>query len=87
MKLLILTSYSAGNGGQPGALALAAYAGFQFNEKLSFNAAAGYIWADETPEGVDDAMGFEVDLGLSYKLLDNLTYSATFGYMVPGQYV
>ena len=76
--------YSAGNGMNPGAMALAAYAGFQFNEKLSFNAAAGYIWADETWEGIDDAMGFEVDLGLSYKLLDNLTYSATFGYMVPG---
>ena len=77
-------SNSSGNGGQPGALALAAYAGWQFTEKLSFNAAAGYIWADKTPSGIDDAMGFEVDLGLSYKLLDNLTYSATFGYMLPG---
>jgi hypothetical protein len=78
-----LENYSGGEG-NPGAMALAAYAMYQFNEKLSFNGAAGYVWADKTPDGVDDAMGFEVDLGLSYKLLDNLTYSATFAYMAPG---
>jgi|GEM_PF-5693902 len=75
-----------GSGGQgtPGALALAAYGKWQMNEKLGFNAAVGYIWADEVPSGVDDGMGMEFDVGLSYKLLDNLTYSATFAYMAPG---
>jgi hypothetical protein len=69
----------------PGAMALAGYAMYQFDEKLSFNGAVGYIWADKVPiEGIDDGMGWEVDLGLSYKLLDNLTYSATAAYMAPG---
>lgn len=72
-------------GGQfnPGARALAGYAKYQFSEKLSFNGALGYIWADDAPSKVDDKMGWEADLGLSYKLLDNLTYSATVAYMAP----
>ena len=75
---------SGGGQGNPGAMAIAAYAMFQLNEKLSLNGAVGNIWADEAPSGIDKNMGLEFDLGLSYKLLDNLTYSATFAYWAPG---
>jgi len=76
-----------GNGSNPGMIAAALYAGFQASEKLGFNGAAGYIWADDKPSGMDSAIGWEVDLGLSYKLLDNLTYSATAAYMEPGDMI
>jgi hypothetical protein len=76
-----------GNGDNPGAIALALYGVFQASEKLSFNGAVGHVWADEVPSGVDDKMGLEIDLGMSYKLLDNLVYSAQAGYLIPGDLI
>ena len=79
-----VTELSGGGQGNPGALALAGYGVWALNEKLTLNTAVGYVWADAVPSGVDDGMGFEIDVGMSYKLLDNLTYSATFAYFAPG---
>jgi hypothetical protein len=76
-----------GNGDNPGAIALAAYGVFPVSDVLTVNAALGHVWADETPSGVDSKMGLEVDLGMSYKLVDNLVYSASIAYMKTGEMI
>ena len=73
-----------GNGDNPGFIALAGYVVMPVNDQLSVNAAAGHIWADED-FGLDNKIGWEIDLGMSYKLVDNLTYTAGIGYMNPGE--
>jgi len=75
-----------GNGDNPGGIALAAYIVAPINDQLTVNAAAGHIWADKD-FGYDNKLGWEVDLGMSYKLADNLTYSASIGYMKTGQMI
>ena len=42
--------------------------------------------ADYTPAGVDDSHGIEVDLTFSWKILDNLTYSAVAAHLSAGDY-
>ena len=76
-----------GNGDNPGMIALAAYLVAPINDQLTVNAAAGHVWADKHDFGMDldSKIGWEVDLGMSYKLADNLTYSASLGYLKPGQ--
>jgi len=53
-------------------------------EDLMLNAAYGYINLNEVPAGVDDSYGSEFDFGISYGVMANLTYNATFGYFMPG---
>ncbi len=48
------------------------------------NAAFGYIGINEVANGWDDTYGTEVDFGISYGVMANLTYNATFGYFMPG---
>jgi hypothetical protein len=75
-----------GNGDQPGAIAAALFAVMQASDKMSFNAAIGHVWVD-ADFGMDDDMGLEVDLGMTYKLMDNLAYTAQFGFLKPGGFV
>ena len=65
-------------------MALAAWARLAASEKLTINGAIGRVWADETPSGVDDVIGTEIDLGMSYRILDNLSYSLQAGYLMTG---
>ena len=76
----------SGNGDQPGAIAAALFGILQASDKMSFNAAIGHIWAD-ADFGVDDKIGLEVDLGMTYKLMDNLAYTAQFGFLKPGDMI
>lgn len=55
-------------------------------EDLMLNAAFGYIGINEVANGWDDTYGTEVDFGISYGVMANLTYNATFGYFMPGDY-
>jgi hypothetical protein len=70
----------------PGALVGAAYALFQANDKLGFSGVLALANANETLSGQDKSYGWEIDLGFNYKLLDNLTYTGTFGYMKTGDF-
>ncbi len=56
-------------------------------ESLMLNAAYGYVKMNEVPTGFDDNHGSEFDFGLSYQIMPNLTYSAIFGYFMPGDYI
>ena len=53
-------------------------------ESLMLSAAFGYVKLNEVPDGWDDTYGSEVDFGLSYNVMANLDYNATFGYFMPG---
>lgn len=50
-------------------------------ENVTLNAAVGKALADEAKAGWDDSYGIEYNLGVEVALMDNLTYSATFGYL------
>jgi len=82
-----MPSGATGNGDNPGSIALALFGVLQASDKMSFNGAIGQVWADDVPAGVDDAMGLEIDLGMTYKLLDNLSYTAQFGYLQAGDMI
>ncbi len=57
--------------------------GYTVDDKLSLNSAIGGGWLEEDAGG-DDDLGWEVNVGAAYKLLDNLTYSLNFGYWDAG---
>ncbi|MBN2538641.1 MAG: hypothetical protein JXB09_01175 [Deltaproteobacteria bacterium] len=63
------------------------FAGASPMDKVSVKASLSYAYADKKPRNfVDDVYGTEVDLEAAYKIFDNLTYSAGFGYLAAGDY-
>jgi hypothetical protein len=84
---LIGGSAPTGDGDVPGIIALAGWARFAANEKLTLNAAIGQVWADKDFGLDNNDIGLEVDLGMSYKILDNLSYSLQGGYLATGDMV
>ena len=90
--LLILTGDV---GGQPlnngyttmlsGVDLLYAGASFPLNDTLTLRGALGQAWTNEDDySGGKDDLGFEVDLGLTWEIMDNLTYKADIGYLDEG---
>jgi len=72
-----------------GALAVVALADYKVSEDLTLHGGLGWGKADETDwigPGVDDDYGWELDLGLSYKVYQNLTYDIHFGYWGVGDF-
>lgn len=77
-----------------GIMSLGVHADFAVTDKLSLNTAIAYAMADTDEVTVapgvtfeiDDEYGWEIDLGASYKLMDNLTYSVNFGYLMTGDF-
>ncbi|HOM28605.1 MAG TPA: hypothetical protein PLS81_04000 [Deltaproteobacteria bacterium] len=49
-------------------------------DKLSASASFGYIMSNQKDNAYEDATAWEIDLGLAYKLSDNVTYSVDAGY-------
>ena len=72
-----------------GAHAFIVAADYAVSNQLSLHGAIGYAKADETNSigaNVDDEYGWEYNVGAAYKLLDNLTYEAHFGYLDTGDF-
>ena len=78
-----------------GIMSLGVHADFAVTDKLSLHSAIAYAMADTDsvtvavglPDvDIDDEYGWEIDLGVSYALLDNLTYSVDFGYLMAGDF-
>lgn len=78
-----------------GAHTLALLADYQYSDRLSLHAGLAWAQADEEYQtgagglgyvGRDSDYGMEYDLGAAYKLLDNLTYEAHFGYLDTGDF-
>ncbi|MEW6594517.1 MAG: porin [Thermodesulfobacteriota bacterium] len=61
-------------------------ADYKVSDRLGLHAAIGYAEADEETATYDDEYGWEYNIGAAYKLLDNLTYEAHFGYLDTGDY-
>ncbi|HPQ42792.1 MAG TPA: hypothetical protein PKZ42_01085 [Syntrophales bacterium] len=56
-------------------------------DKLSVKGSVSHAFADEKPRNfVDDVYGTEFDVEAAYKIFDNLTYSAGFGYLAAGDF-
>lgn len=72
-----------------GAHAIVALADFKASEDLTLHGGLGWGKADETDwlgPNIDDDYGWEVDLGLAYKLYQNLTYEIHFGWWAVGDF-
>ena len=77
---------------------LGVHADFQVSPKLAIHGALAYAWADDTEslgdiideDGTlderDESYGWELDVGVAYKLLDNLTYELNIGYLDTGDF-
>jgi len=71
-------------------------ADYKASDRLTLHGAIAYAQADEEVDngalgvtsyaGRDSDYGMEYDLGAAYKLLDNLTYEAHFGYLATGDF-
>ncbi len=85
---MLVGDYNPANGSMTaaGVISVGLHADFAVNDKLSLHSAVAYAEADDAPAGVDDEYGWEIDLGASYKLMDNLTYRADFGYLKTGDF-
>lgn len=63
---------------------------YAVSNQLTLHGAIGYAKADEaeiaTYTNRDDSYGWEYNVGAAYKLLDNLTYEAHFGYLDAGDF-
>ena len=70
-----------------GANVLLATVDFKTTEDLTLHGGLGWGQADEAPAGVDDSYGWEIDLGLAYKLYENLTYELHFGWWLVGDFL
>ena len=87
-----------GNVATSGVHAIVLHTGYKVSDKLSLSAAIAYAEADEATQGngaggytlgyanQGDEYGWEYNIGAAYKLLDNLTYEAHFGYLDTGDY-
>ncbi len=99
--LYILTGRTTGmlnpdvNGVNPGAFnmtrdgvqAIVLSADYTVSDRMTLHGALGWAEADEVQTaGQDDEYGWEFNVGAAYKLLDNLTYEAHFGYFDTGDY-
>lgn len=77
-----------GDGDNPGCIATALYAAVPVNDQMTVSAAVGHIWADQSDilgMDLDNKVGWEIDLNMSYKLADNVTYAASVAYLQAGQ--
>ena len=62
-------------------------ADYAVSSHLTLHGAVAWAKADEVNiANKDDTYGWEYNLGAAYKLLDNLTYEAHFGYLDTGDY-
>lgn len=94
-----IANYYTATMSQAGAHAFVLAADYTVSNQLSLHGAIGYAQADEEVRtnnaGVaatgsylnrDDEYGWEYNVGAAYKLLDNLTYEAHFGYLDTGDF-
>ncbi len=70
-----------------GVHAVIAAADYAVSKDLTLHGAIGWAQADEEiAVAQDDEYGWEYNVGAAYKLLDNLTYEAHFGYLDTGDF-
>lgn len=65
---------------------IALIADYNASPRIKLRTAIGAANTDKTPLGHDDHYGWEANLGLGYKILNNLTYEVHLGYMATGDF-
>ena len=85
-KVVIVYPANPSSFGQNYGHAVVATVDYTVSEDLTLHSGLGWGMADDAPEGWDDGYGFEADLGLAYKLYQNLTYELHFGYWFVGDF-
>jgi opacity protein-like surface antigen len=73
-------------GGNVGLWSLGANGKFAMSPDMTISGEIGYFAAAEEPGGWDDEFGWEIGVGMGYKLMDNLTYNAHFSYLMTGDF-
>ena len=69
-----------------GQIAVGVYSSLPVSDKLTFTTIIASAWADEEATGWDDHYGTEININMDYNILDNLTYSVSFGYLALGDW-
>ncbi len=65
---------------------IAFIADYDATSRIKLHTAIGAANANKTPLGFDDYYGWEANIGLGYKILDNLTFELHLGYMATGDF-
>ena len=65
---------------------IAFVADYKASPKIKLRTAIGAASADKTPLNKNNYFGWEANIGLGYKILDNLTYELHLGYMATGDF-
>ena len=65
---------------------IAFVADYKASPRIELHTAIGAANADKTPLGYDDYYGWEANMGIGYKILNNLTYELHLGYMATGDF-
>jgi len=78
-------SFNLGNGS--GVRAIKLGVGLQPTEKVGVSLDLFNLTADETFGGVDDSVGNEIDLTISYAYSEDLTFGLELGYLMAGDYI
>ncbi len=68
-----------------GIISLGMHADFAVTDKLNLHSAIAWAQLEDAESNMDKELGWEIDLGVSYNLMDNLTYSVDFGYFMTGE--
>jgi len=74
------------DGGNAGLWSLGGYVGFAMSPQISLSGEVGYFAATDEPADYDSEYGWEIGVGMSYKLMDNLNYNLHFSYLMTGDY-
>jgi len=76
------------DGFSSGVWSLGANVKFNMSPALQLTGELGYFAANKTISGInqDKELGWEVGIGMGYKIMDNLTYNAHFSYLATGDY-
>jgi len=79
---------AAGNetGANTGAWSLGIHGMWKMSPELSFSGEIGYFKANEQLPGQDDEIGWEIGVGMGYKIYNNLSYNAHFSYLKTGDF-
>ncbi len=65
---------------------IAFIADYKASPRIKLHTAIGAANADKTPLDSNNYFGWEANIGLGYKILDNLTYELHLGYMATGDF-
>lgn len=65
---------------------IAFVADYKATPRIKLHTAIGAASADKTPLNKNNYFGWEANIGLGYKILDNLTYELHLGYMATGDF-